>query len=53
MKSVMTENTNIVQVEAKTVNAQVVDDLKHAVLIVSVVLNLFAFTTWLALQLTA
>jgi len=49
----MTDNTNIAQVEAKAVNAQVLDDLKHAVLIVSVVLNLAVFSAWLALQLTA
>lgn len=49
----MTDNTNTAQIEATTVNAQVLNDLKHAILIVSVVLNLFAFTTWLALQLTA
>lgn len=49
----MTDNTNTAQVEAKTVNALVLNDLKHAVLIVSVVLNLFAFSTWLALQLAA
>jgi len=46
-----TSNTNTTAVQAKTVNQRVLDDLKHSVLIVSLVANLFAFSTWLALQL--
>jgi len=30
----------------------VAQDLKHSILIVSVVANLFVFTTWIALQVT-
>ena len=54
----MTENkkTNNDQVEsveyAAVANMTVDQDLKHSVLIVSVLINLIIFTTWIALQVT-
>lgn len=55
----MNENTQTFTQESETVVAtilaheQVGYDLKTAVLIVSVVANLFVVTTWLALQVTS
>lgn len=34
-------------------SSQVAQDLKHSVLIVSLVLNLVVFTAWIALQVTS
>jgi len=47
-------NTNKVQeTSAVVVSSTMTQDLKNAVLIVSVVLNLVIFTMWIALQLTS
>jgi hypothetical protein len=47
----MNENTNIQTQNADIMaHAQVAQDLKTAVLIVSVVVNMAVFTTWLTLQ---
>ena len=51
----MNENTNtkIENAPQVDVSSHVFYDLRTAVLIVSVVANLFVFTTWLALQVTS
>ena len=55
----MTEKTQTPAEYTETIVAtisahqQVGYDLKNAVLIVSVLVNLFIFTTWLALQMTS
>jgi hypothetical protein len=46
----MNENTNMAQNEVVMEHVQVGRDLKNAVLIVSVVVNMAIFTTWLTLQ---
>jgi hypothetical protein len=47
----MNENTNTqTQNEDVLAHTQVAQDLKNAVLIVSVVVNMAVFTTWLTLQ---
>lgn len=52
----MTEKTqNIEQLspaEAVIANQYVSQDLKNSILIVSIVVNLFILTTWIALQVT-
>jgi hypothetical protein len=47
----ITENTDAI-VATISAHQQVGQDLKNAVLIVSIVANLFILTTWIALQLT-
>ena len=47
----LTENTDAIVATIRA-HQQVGQDLKNAVLIVSVVANLFILTTWIALQLT-
>lgn len=47
----ITENTDAIVATIRA-HQQVGQDLKNAVLIVSVVANLFILTTWIALQLT-
>lgn len=53
---IMTEKTQNIQelspVEAVIANQYVSRDLKNSILIVSIVANLFIFTTWIALQVT-
>ncbi len=55
----MNNNTNNTLEQSETVVATIYAhqlvgyDLKNAILIVSVVLNLFFFVTWLALQVTS
>lgn len=39
-------------IQTNTTNAQTLMDLKHSVLIVSVVTNLFVLTTWLVVQVS-
>lgn len=52
----MTEKTQNIQelspAEAVISNQYVSQDLKNSILIVSIVANLFIFTTWIALQVT-
>jgi hypothetical protein len=53
----MTEKTKNIEelspAEAVIANQYVSQDLKHSILIVSVVANLFVLTAWIALQVTA
>lgn len=49
----MNENKNALSTDIQTIEApQVSHDLRTAVLIVSVIANLFVFTAWLTLQVT-
>lgn len=43
----------VVEMASAVPTSQMTQDLKTAVLIVSVVANLFVFTTWVALQVTS
>ena len=54
----MTDNTNTNNMIAEqeqygTAEMHVNQDLKHSILIVSLVANLIIFTTWIALQVTS
>lgn len=50
----MTENTNTpLFIDETSVQQHVVADLKHSILIVSVLVNLFLFVGWIALQVTS
>ena len=52
----MTEKTQndqeLSSMEVMTANQYVTQDLKNSILIISIVANLFIFTTWIALQVT-
>jgi hypothetical protein len=54
----MTERTNTHNTVAEPINHSVIadlrlnQDLKHSILIVSVIVNLVVLTTWIALQVT-
>jgi hypothetical protein len=52
----MTENTNTetpLFIDETSVQQHAVTDLKHSILIVSVLVNLFLFIGWIALQVTS
>lgn len=51
-KANITKNKSIQTDEAILPSSNLSQDLKNAVLIVSVVVNLFIFTAWIALQVT-
>jgi hypothetical protein len=47
-----TNNTVVSEVQVALGDLHVNQDLKHSILIVSLIVNLIVFTTWIALQVT-